>query len=268
MSVPDRTIFYLNGFNYDIISSSLADISANDTAPSREYNATCQMDLKLSIANHMFQFQINFTDNVDDNIKYNFQIPSVATGFNLATTHNPGNALMTDGNQDSTAADTLKNDWLKYLAFKIFGSHLAIDLISNEEEVRDSIMDESVLLLMEKFEAIIAYQEEYGSNVPANESGTSERKALIADQLSGTNSNMGPSKQILDQITKNYPERLDPYLYSTYLNPVPLKAGDTIAFIMSVAANTNQLLDFGMSGVIADRIYLVKMAIVADIAPN
>ena len=271
MATPDpTTLFYLNGFNYDITAAQ-AIISANDTAPEKAYTATCQMDLKLSIANHMFQFQIDQDDNINniDDIKYNFQNPADAPGFELATTHNPGNALMTDNGQDSSVTDTLKNDWLKYLAFKIFGSHLAFDIISNEEAVRASIVGSSVTQLITKFAAIVDYQEVNGSNVPANADATLNRKALNVTQLTQGeiySPNMAPSKQILDQIIKNHPGRLNPYPYSTYLIPVPLEEGDTIAFTMKVSAATTQLNDLGMSGSIPDRIYLVKMAIVAD--PN
>lgn len=298
MAEPIDT-FYLSAFNYNVTAAQGTIVGAATTPIISNFVA--EMELKLSVAKHMFRFQTDGADvnnQAQNDLKYNFQSPEGEAGYDLATTQNPGNSYMSQGEQLSIATylpgilgkdevrnNQVKHDWTRYLAFKLFGSIQATDIMNNEEEVRDSILSESTTALRAQFTAITNYQTAHGIQVPIVLDGPSETRVLSADKLDEAvelvpadgetpaifgDPNMGPSKQILDQIIANNPLRLNTILNTPYLQPVPLIVGDTIAFAMTVSPASAQLTGLSMTSlgdlatVIPDHTYLIKMVIIAD----
>jgi hypothetical protein len=270
------------------------------------------MTLPLSIAHHMFLMHTDGHDINDESVEdivYKFVDPNEPNASNVdtfwKTEYSPAEAYMLENAQISYDANgpitmgkvggvennKLKYDWVRYEAVKLFGSAMAADLFSNEEDVREHLSSTADLALRAKFAELLAFQE---TNSVEYEHNGGLHYSLVAN-----NKDMCPSYQIMSQIRKRNVQRLIDYTeqfytydeardpirqnpIGPYFIPVPLMVGDEIAFKVTISAAPNQLsiLDYfrylqtgnnatsTVDSVIPPHSFLIRVKLVADpVAP-
>ena len=231
--------FYLPQLNV-VVDASSALLYGVDTV-AFDGSANVAVTIPLENAMNIFQFKTDSTDInnvVVDDIKYKVVYTGAGTTriqFDLDTS-----ALLINGDIHPDAANrNTTYDYVRYLAHRLFNTHLGVDLFSNETELRTTLRDD--------------FSTAFDSNMTAL-NGNGE---TVADGNS-------PVKSILLQVINNQPERLSDIstlsLGSAWYKS-PLQAGDVLYFRLTVnaAANQNDLTGVGS---IPPRVYLIESTLV------
>ena len=205
-------------------------------------SANVDVNIPLTHAKNIFQFQ---TDSVDINntnaqdikykVVYDITDPSFNIQFNLDTSANVTSNLIHSG----ASNNNVTYDYVRYLASKLFNTHLGVDLFSNETELREDLRD--------KFSVA------FNTNMIS-----------LRDQGVTTASVDSPSKSILLQVISNQPARLSDITslaIESDWHKSPLIAGDILYFRLTInaAANQNNLTNVTSIG---PRVYLIKATLV------
>jgi hypothetical protein len=124
------------------VTSDLATIYGEQFA-SLNGDATADVDISTTLMQSLFQFQTDSTDindiSVNDikyKVVYTSASPILPLGIDIDVSSNVSfGAISNTGglNQNVTY------DYLRHLAFKLFGTHLGVDLFNNEEAVRSAL---------------------------------------------------------------------------------------------------------------------------------
>ena len=231
--------FYLPQLNV-VVDASSALLSGVDTV-AFDGSANVSVSVPLENAMNIFQF---YTDSIDINnvMVDDIQYKVVYTGadptrmqFDLDTS-----ALLINGDIHPGAANrNTTYDYVRYLAHRLFNTHLGVDLFSNETELRTTLRDD--------------FSTAFDSNMTVLNA--------IGETIAYVNS---PAKSILLQVINNLPERLSDIatlsLGSNWYK-CPLQAGDVLYFRLTVnaAANQNDLTGVGS---IPPRVYLIESTLV------
>ena len=232
--------FYLPQLNV-VVDASSALLSGVDTV-AFDGSANVSVSVPLENAMNIFQF---YTDSIDINnvMVDDIQYKVVYTGadptrmqFDLDTS-----ALLITGDIHAGAANrNTTYDYVRYLAHRLFNTHLGVDLFSNESELRTTLRDD--------------FSTAFDSNMTVLNA--------IGETIAYVNS---PAKSILLQVINNLPERLSDIatlsLGSNWYK-CPLQAGDVLYFRLTVnaAANQNDLTGVGS---IPPRVYLMQAILTA-----
>ena len=241
MSAQD---FYLNGL--DTSANSIhADLSGNITA-SFAANAGAQIDVSLNLLKSIFMFQTDsddVTNIVADDVTYKVVDPGASWVYSPADADMSYNSIYTGG-----VNNRVQEDWVRYVAKEIFGTHFGVDLFTNEEEVRSNLVTDSLNALKSRFTFLA------GKNVLTD-----------ADVLEG-DVQINPSRQILRQIITNDSARLNDSEINTRdgngFSEMPLRAGDKLYFVFTAKPHLSQ------NDIVADasnplpRTYLICMVAV------
>jgi hypothetical protein len=204
----------------------------------------------------LFQFQTDSTDINDislNDIKYKVVYtssdPISPLGIDIDTSSN-----VSSGAIANTAGlnQNLTYDYVRFLAFKLFGTHLGVDLFNNEATLRSS--------LNYKFK----YQLDY---ILSNSTGY-EFPTDFVDPNNGITGTVMSS--ILFQIINNSPERLaDITAYEVGVDAtsgetwykMPLLAGDKIYFRLTVEPHVDQSTTT-TNATVTNRVYLIRGTLV------
>ena len=232
--------FYLSQLDVSVnsssatLSSELQEVFFGD--------ATVAVDIPLVNAMNIFQFSSDSTD-INDVTANGLKYKVVYNGsgntnlvFNIDTL---GSVI--SGHIDVVAANNNATyDYVRYLALKLFNTHLGVDLFVNESELRTTLRD--------------IFSTSFNSNM-------SVLHAMSATDASGNN----PSKTIMNQIIYNQPTRLNNISQLTLGNnwfKCPFVIGDVLYFRLTVCAAANQ---HTMTNVVSipDRVYLIKASLTA-----
>jgi hypothetical protein len=231
--------FYLSQLNV-VVDASSALLSGLDTV-AFDGSANVAVTIPLENAMNIFQFKTDSTDinNVAvDDIKYKV----VYTGsdptrmqFDLDTS-----AVLINGDIDSGAANrNTTYDFVRHLAKYLFNTHIGVDLLSNETELRTTLRDD--------------FSTAFDSNMTTlNANGETD-----ADGNS-------PAKSILLQVFNSQPERLNDITtlsLGSDWHKSPLQAGDVLYFSLTVNAAPNQN-DLTGVATIPPRVYLIQSTLV------
>jgi hypothetical protein len=244
MSSPQD--FYLNGL--DTSANSIhADLSGNATV-SFSGDATATIDVSLNLLKSIFKFQsdsVDICNNVLSDVKYKVVDPTTSWVYSPAD----ADLLEANGIVPDATLNLVQHDWLRYLADELFGTHLGVDLFTNEEEVRSNLVTDSLNALKARFTALAGLGE------------------LDDEDVLDGEVQINPSRQILRQIVVNDSTRLDEF----YNDPVPdgngyfempLRAGDKLYFIFTAKSHATQNDIVSGSSNPADREYLIRMVAV------
>lgn len=233
--------FYLNGL--DTSANSIhADLSGNNT-DAFSGNASASIDVSLNLLKSIFKFQsdsIDICNNVLSDVKYKVVDPTTSWVYS------PADADLYAGYVDQGATVNLvQYDWVRYLAEELFGTHLGVDLFTNEEEVRSNLVTDSLNALKARFTALSTYN----------------GGVLTDDDVFDGTIQINPSRQILRQIIFSDSTRLDE-LGSADENgyfEMPLIDGDKLYFVFTAKSHASQNDIVSGSTVPADRTYLIRM---------
>lgn len=237
--------FYLNGL--DTSANSIhADLSGNATASfSADADATINVSLALLKSIFMFQTDSIDVDNVvTDDIKYKVVDQGSSWIVSPADAEMSANSIFTSGTNNR-----VQEDWVRYLAQELFGTHYGVDLFTNEEEVRSNLVADSLTALKARFTALA------GKGVLTD-----------ADVLEG-DVQINPSRQILRQIITNDSARLNDSEINARdgdgFSEMPLRAGDKLYFVFTANSHASQNDIVADATLPAPRSYLIQMVATA-----
>lgn len=235
--------FYLNGL--DTSANSIhADLSGNDTIAFNG-DATATIDVSLNLLKSIFMFQsdsIDVCNNVLSDVKYKVVDPTTSWVYSPAD----ADLIADNGIVPTADLNLVQHDWVRYLARELFGTHLGVDLFTNEEEVRSNLVTDSLNALKSRFTYL---------------AGLGDSGVLTDDDVKDGDVEINPSRQILRQIINSDSTRLDE-LGSADGNgffEMPLIADDKLYFVFTAKSHASQNDIVTGSTVPANRTYLIEM---------
>lgn len=257
---------YLNQ-NFQMVESAALAVEA-PSLPS--FDAVAVFDVDIEDMKRVFQYQTDGidTNNVDaSDIKYYIKMNQWPANLVL----NPAHAMMdaplsqngfdiTDSNIAS-AQKMVKHDLLRYLALKLFNTTRAVDLMSNEMELKENMAS-----LCGSFNSSV-WKNIRDLLVAISTQGTDDELAVDASGLKHLTNSLRTNKNIVRTLI-NQIAQYDSGRFSTMdaaeidgLNrPVPFMEGDILNFTVRFSAATGQHSLTGVSA-IPDRTYLIKIHI-------
>jgi hypothetical protein len=225
------------------------------------YDCKAGCDITLATAQSLFQFQtdsVDMTDTAKDDILYKLVYTTSATPL---TADFITNTIMTNnGISIGSTTKNIPNDFLGYVANELFGTPKGVDLFTNEETVLTSIQNKSVEAFNAKLLELAGHGPLTYTDFPVDLTTTPSTIGATAV----TNGN--PSKMIFDHIMVSDNTRFaDISTYeidSTSWYKMPILAGDSINFILSITSPNNHSIT-GSNTAIPNRKYQIKMTVVA-----
>ena len=291
---PVSQTFYVQALNIELTADK-ALISGDVTGPF-ESDVNAQVDVPLSVVQDLFKFQSDAIDinDVDiEDLKYkvdytpdttlddnDIPLTVLAPGFLTNTLcYEAGTASNDTVFADNTSTATKKSvadDYMRFLAFKLFRTAMGVDLFDNEIQVKESINTKARAALDIKLAELTNLND--GGYLTKDESTTGEFEEVNH-----------PTYSIISQMIANTPERfqnLDEYAVGDADTSgdeegaplptfrAPLMAGDSLVFRLLIKAdplqggivnddNGNINFEGGVAGS-EGRVYAIKLNVVAD----
>jgi hypothetical protein len=175
-------------------------------------------------------------------------------------------------NPDNNPYITVADDFLRYIAKGLFNTTRGVDLFNNEENVLNSINDQSKI---ELHNLLITMLQGAGASYAPYIYDTANQRYTSIDangNPSGSDGNVyaskNPSSKLLKQIMLSKPSRLND-LSANYVIPgtkwvkMPLLEGDTINFLVTINSPAGQNTLTGAAAISA-RTYKIVITIVSD----
>lgn len=273
--------FNINALNISI-DASMTTIEISETTPFI-CDVVAELSMFLSYAQNLFRFQsdaIDITNDIESDIKYKVEyIPGSYTNgvpelvmnsdllFDCKCTGTDNNDPIYLAGTANATNNNITYEYMRYLATKIFNTHLAVDLFSNEQEVRDNLNATGKINLDNLLNSLASL----------NNGDYCDTNQIVVDD----NGNLHPSYVILQQILKYKPERLAGKLDTFLIEgdqsgtedgiPVPIfkmpfDVGDTIQLPLSINADIGQntILDPLNPTPIPVRTYRIVFNIIPD----
>lgn len=217
--------FYLNGLDMSA-DSTYAQLSGEATVQF-DASANATIDVSLNLLKSIFKFQsdsVDICNNVLSDVKYKVVDPS------NSWIYSPADAVVDEQGgriHESAVEQQVQYDWVRHLAKELFGTHLGVDLFTNEEEVRSDLVTDSLTALKARFTDLAG------------------RGVLDDEDVEDGGVQFNPSRQILRQIINSDADRLG----NAYTNEdadndgffeMPLIAGDKLYFVFTANADADQ----------------------------
>lgn len=230
--------FYLSQLNIEVDASN-ALVAGTSTLPFGA-DAIAAVDLPLENAMNIFQFNSGTNDLVNDieDIKYKV-VYSGTDPNNMEFDIDVSSTLISGQIYPSADKNSVTHDYVRFLSFKLFNTHLGVDLFSNESDVR------------------INMKNNFSTAFDAN------MFQLDAQGVTDASGN-SPSKSILLQIIDKNISRLDDIqrlaIGDNWFKS-PLIVGDKLFFLLTVLSHPDQN---DLTGVpeIQNRTYLIRATLI------
>lgn len=252
--------FVLTGLNQSFQLGLSGEI-AGAAAPTLDVSCVANYNVKVSHMKDVFKFQTDSFDvnNVDgSDIQYYVYMNAWPADLSL----NPANAHTLSGTPILlNSADVVpkrnfvKHDFVRYLALKLFNTAYGVDLFSNESELLSDLVTKGATANAAIINALKAVDQSSAAH------GTAPHK-YSTNALTGE-SNF--SRELLRQLAHNAPARFGTEISNTKeIQSIPLEAGDTISFKVSISAAANQHNLTSVAGPFDTRVYQIKLTLTAD----
>ena len=240
MSTP--TTVYLEELNV-AITAMLGHFDDMVTPAPFTADAVASINVPVNILQDTFHFQtdsVDLDDIIANDIHYKFVYDPVNKPFG-----NPDMLVNTEVIQGAIDAGATLNsapaDFLRYIAFKLFGTPLGVDLIANETEILDALSESFTTNLDAKLISIAS-------------EGVLDRSVIVNN----------PSKKIMDTLTLTQPGRFINILqYAVDGEPswfkAPLAVGDIVYMQVVINPATDQHLLTNLPSAILARSYNLKL---------
>jgi hypothetical protein len=173
-------------------------------------------------------------------------------------------------NPDSNLTNYLPQDYLRYLAKKLFNTTRGVDLFANETEVLQSVNTRCRVGLNQ---ILLTYLDASANGIIRDEDDFIILDPYDPVEVAGSQKVTGnPSKKIMKQILQNDPARFvdisSNYAVAgeTYWYKMPIEVGDNLYFPVTIKAPTDQqkLTQPDSTTLIEDRTYLIRCVVVAN----
>jgi hypothetical protein len=268
--------FYLTE-EFDVSANNItaAVFDAEDTTDvSGNYPNKAEIRVEKNVIQNMFQYwtdAIDMSNAVVSDIFYrvNYTDSAVPLSPDFVV-----GAIMTASdpnmNPDSNLTNYLPQDYLRYLAKKLFNTTRGVDLFANETEVLQSVNTRCRVGLNQ---ILLTYLDANANGIIRDEDDFIILDPYDPVEVAGSQKVTGnPSKKIMKQILSNDPARFvdisSNYAVAgqTYWYKVPIEVGDNLYFPVTIKAPTDQqkLTQPDSTTLIEDRTYLIRCVVVAD----
>jgi len=235
-----------------------------------DYDAIANLNIPLSHIHTTFQFSMSDNNNklldMSNNNIHFFVVDKclpqywcVGSGAVLDPTHVIGTS---DKNGVDFDEQSIRTDYVRYLAKDLFTTYLATDLFSNEAELIecvDWIVDNAWSTTIFDFIRKYAVDSTITYDTMITDVFNNGYKCL--DRYSGAKNNL--CGNLFKQLSSNRPGRFNVsnnlIRESPLMQPLPLMVGDSITFKIIIKAFDKQHNVVRVSPVVPDRKYLVKI---------
>jgi hypothetical protein len=246
----------------EAFSSASTTIPSFSTTVSADATVTCTGPAATALQN-TFQFQTDsdIATNATDDVKYyvdTSQWSTMTTDLNASTN---GTISVADGG--FVAAESISESFLRHLATGLFGTHLGVDLFNNETTVKADIVT-SCGTLASSIGTTISSVGVSGSD--GDLLGSAGSKYLDDNTTAAKNI----SRELVNQLLNNSDSRarfnasnLATYAVSgqTGRYKVPLIAGDTISYKVTISPHTDQDTNVPTGSSTSARSFRVKLVL-------
>lgn len=255
---------YLNQ-EFQMVESAALAVEA-PALPS--FDAVAVFDVDIEDMKRIFQYQTDGIDttNVDSSdIKYYIKMDQWPSNLVLNPAHAMMDAPLSQSGFDiidsniASAKKLVKHDLLRYLALKLFNTTRAVDLMSNETELKENMVS-----LCGSFNSSV-WKNIRDLLVAISTQGTDGELAIDAAGLKHLTNSLRTNKNIvrtlINQIAQYDAARfnaMDAAEVDGLNRPVPFVEGDILNFTVRFSAATGQHELTGVSA-IPDRTYLIKI---------
>tara|TARA_B100000035_G_scaffold23938_1_gene18831 strand:+ start:123 stop:19874 length:19752 start_codon:yes stop_codon:yes gene_type:complete len=239
--------FYLEVFNTTIQMSTLAEmIEGQEINPISGFDATAILYLPQSIVNDVFTVKLTGDlydlDNV--NITYFTNMDAWPSGYVI----NSVNAMM--DHEQSTGAiyelETrekmlLKHDFIRYIAYKTFGSVHAVDLFSNEDELIAALNEFGNNNFQQDISGILWKYASTNPNPVVNANYVYDADYQLYGTTDAFISSENVCRELFQQLLKSQKSRFSNMVANPNgLYPIPIIDGDTISFTCTITPSPEQ----------------------------
>lgn len=250
--------FYVSALNIqvDATKALLPDVSFSTVDFVSDVNAS--FDVSLNVIKNLFLYQsdaIDINDLVNEDVKYKLNFGASGTeASNFDNFIQNTNCVGSDVNDavylNNTAnalKQTVSDDYLRFLAFRLFRTAMGVDLFSNEEDVKNNLNADAKQLLIDRMTAISELNEGGFLDATACEN-------IVMDSAIGQH----PTYAIFNQLMVNTPERFNEMADNLWnvetasftdaslsdvelpVYMVPVRTGDKIMFELRILAHPDQ----------------------------
>jgi hypothetical protein len=264
--------FSLSYLNTSITMSVSGDLLKVDI-PSLEADAIAEYYVTASDMRNVFMFQSD-SDDIDTitngtDIKYFVRKNLWPSGLVL----NPCHAWVQSAQQIATTdklgviadnRELVKHDFVRHIAKSLFNTHLAVDLFTNENDLKYDLAYKGHNTAWGNIWSSITGVSDASLNTTSY-SGLYGQDAIYGYYLNGDASdNTNICRQLLSQLTKTAPTRLQNL--NTYVvdasngyYSVPLVTGDSISFKLTLQTAPNQHLLVNRPTAVPSRSYQIRI---------
>ena len=279
-SIPIQ--FYIQAFDCAFNMDLSGTLLKEDVTPIPDTDAQCVYNVSVNLMRSIFKvwlddISIDFASDVSSNIRYYvFTDKWVNLDLNIA------NAYVNDGSISANSNKSLnlvKQDYLRYLASKLFGTHLGTDLFSNEQGLLNSVATQSHaawVSQMNIMNSVAAKAVKIASLSDPSYSDTLQTDASLNTVDGSGNRYMNNADNKLSNISYHLMKMIadqdigrmavdfsNQTMDAQGLHSVPFREGDAIYFYSNISPAANQELLTGVP-VIASRKYAMKLNLVSD----
>ena len=264
MSIPVN--FVLSEFESSVVMGVAGTVQTSEI-PELDVSATAVFQVTVDEMKAVFKYQTDsndLTDAAESDIKY-------FVYSDLWPMLNPANAMMDNANSlnpiaiengDGPLASNkmlVAHDYVRYLALKLFNTHLGVDLFNNEVALLDNLR----LICGDTAEGNTLFDIK-ASLDKVGGSGTHEDIQGEAGTKYMTNANSSPEKVcrvLFEQLTKTDIARFAEISATETDQPLPFLAGDSINFKLTIAPAEGQEELTGVEA-FAPRSYRIRLDLV------
>lgn len=267
----------LAGNNY----TSVGGIDTTQNGPIAPTNLPIQYfrvsnNYSSQIYSHKFYYSTLPTSNSSD-IKYFIRQKQWPNGLII----NPCNAWVSSGQIATTDRlgviedykELVKHDFIRHIAKSLFGTHLGVDLFNNEDELKYDLTYKGYYTAWNNIWNSMTSISDLSLNTTSY-SGLYGNDASYGYYLTDDcSSNVNITRQLLNQIILNKPERLqnlNTYVVDAskgfYL--IPLIDGDSILFKLTLNPAPNQHLLLNKTSPLPSRTYKIRINLVSSVTNN
>lgn len=253
--------FVLEKFNYDLEMGVAGQLPEGEAPPSLNADATAVYYVSVTDMRNTFYFQSDSTeiDNGDESdLKYFVNWPShfVLNPCHAYIETNPVATTDTSGNLDSNRL-LVKHDFIRHIAKDLFNTHFAVDLLNNEQELKDDLASKG-------------HTDVWVNNIKSSIDAVSIGGALAPSGFTtnATDISSNLCRTLLKQVLHSAKSRL--YDLSAIVHNandnefyIPFNNGDSIQFkVVLKAEPTQHLVIERTEQPVSDRSYIIKLNIV------
>jgi hypothetical protein len=269
--------FNLSALNVDITMSASGEL-LKVPLETITADATGEFYVKTSDIRGVFMYQtdsddINTITNTTD-IKYFIRQKQWPHGLIL----NPCNAYVSNGQIATTDRlgkildfkELVKHDFIRYIAMSLFGTHLAVDLFSNEDQLKYDLTYKGYYTAWNNIWNSMVSISDISLNTTTYSGLYGEDPSYGYYLTNDCSNNLNITRQLLNQIIRDKPERLQNIQTYTidaskgfYL--IPLIDGDSILFKLTLNAAPNQHKLLNGITEIPPRSYKIRINLVSSV---